>query len=327
MGSVIPDLADVSSHVEALTSLALSGSAQEWLVVKPLTILAIAVGAVLVRLLVHRVIDRLTKDRGPRTVPKILRPLRDRAPERVRAAGSPLAHARRQQRAETMGSVLKSVTSILVLTLAVIYVLGELGLNVAPLIASAGIVGVALGFGAQNLVRDFLSGIFMILEDQYGVGDVVDLGEASGVVETVGLRVTAIRDINGTLWYCRNGEVLRVGNKSQGFAVAVLDLPLAHTTDVDDASVIAARVAQEAVATSPLADDVLDDPQVLGVDKVTADTVTLRMTVKVRPGRQWAVQRALNQRILDAFDDNGIRPPYPQGRPVGSIAPTDDPAG
>ena len=259
-------------------------------------------------------------------MPALLRPLRDRAPERVRAAvvpllSDPVVHERRRQRAATMGSVLRSVTSMLVLTLAVIYALGVLGLNVAPLIASAGIVGVALGFGAQNLVRDFLSGVFMILEDQYGVGDIVDLGEASGVVETVGLRVTALRDINGTLWYCRNGEVLRVGNKSQGFAVAVIDLPLAHTTDVDDASDIAAEVATAAVAQEPMATDVLAAPEILGVDKVTADTVTLRITVKVRPGRQWAVQRALNQRILDAFDERDIRPPYPTGRVAGALGP------
>jgi len=132
---------------------------------------------------------------------------------------------------------------------------------------------------------------------------------------------TTLRDINGTVWYCRNGEVLRVGNKSQGFAVAVLDLPLAHTTDVDVASAVASRVAGEAVAEHPLCDDVLEAPEVLGVDQVTADTVTLRITIKVRPGRQWAVQRALNQRILDEFDSQGIRPPYPQGRPTGAPVP------
>ncbi|MEO6880022.1 MAG: mechanosensitive ion channel family protein [Mycobacteriaceae bacterium] len=313
-----PNLADL-----ALDGLALTDNARQWLVVKPITVVVIVVVAILARLLIHRFVDRLTKPRNGGRMPAILRPVRDRAPDRVRSATSPLLHERRQQRAETMGSVLKSVTSILVLALAVIYALGVLGLNVAPLIASAGIVGVALGFGAQNLVRDFISGIFMILEDQYGVGDVVDLGAASGVVENVGLRVTSIRDVNGTLWYCRNGEVQRVGNKSQGFAVAVLDLPLAHTTDVDVASAIASRVATEAVSEPPLVDDVIAAPEVLGVDKVTADTVTLRLTVKVRPGRQWAVQRALNQRILDAFDQNGVRPPYPQGRPLGTMTAPD----
>jgi len=197
-------------------AFALSTLSRELLIVRPLTIAAIVVGAVVIRLLVHRVIGRLTRDRGPDHVPALLRPLRDRAPERMRAVASPLLHERRKQRAETMGSVLKSVTSIVVLTLAVIYVLGAVGLNVAPLIASAGIVGVALGFGAQNLVRDFLSGVFMILEDQYGVGDVVDLGVASGVVEGVGLRVTTLRDINGTVWYCRNARSSGLATRARG---------------------------------------------------------------------------------------------------------------
>ena len=126
-------------------------------------------------------------------------------------------------------------------------VLGEFGVDLAPILASAGIVGVAIGFGAQNLVKDFLSGMFMMLEDQYGVGDIVDLGQASGTVEAVGLRITTLRDVNGTVWYVRNGEILRVGNKSQGFAVAVVDVPVAHGTDVAEASEAAARVAQERV--------------------------------------------------------------------------------
>lgn len=301
-----------------LSFLALTDTMQEWLVVRPLTILAIVLGALLVRFLVHRAITRLTQPPAGGGTPRLLRPLRDRTPARIKSAASPIVGQRRAQRAETMGSVLKSITSIVVLTFAVIYVLAEIGLDIAPLIASAGIVGVALGFGAQNLVRDFLSGMFMILEDQYGVGDVIDLGEANGVVEAVGLRVTTLRDINGTVWYCRNGEVIRVGNKSQGFAVAIVDLPLAHTTDVDVASAVASVAATDAVAVEPLSADVLEAPEVLGVDKVTSDTVTLRLTVKVRPGRQWAVQRALNQRILDEFDERGIRPPYPQGMPMGA---------
>ena len=128
-------------------------------------------------------------------------------------------------------------------------VLAEFGVNLGPILASAGIVGLALGFGAQNLVRDFLSGMFMLLEDQYGVGDIVDLGEASGTVEAVGLRITTLRDIDGTVWYVRNGEILRVGNKSQGYAVAVVDLPRrAHSADIDEATEIAGRVAAERVA-------------------------------------------------------------------------------
>jgi small conductance mechanosensitive channel len=180
-----------------------------------------------------------------------------------------------------------------------------------PILASAGIVGVAVGFGAQNLVRDFLSGMFMLLEDQYGVGDIVDLGEASGTVEAVGLRITTIRDLQGTVWYVRNGEILRVGNKSQGYAVAVVDLPLAHSADMAEASELAGRVAAERVGEEDIAEDVLEDPEVLGVEKVTAEGATLRLTVKVNPGRQWAVQRALNAAITDAFDDHDVPRPVP----------------
>src|SRR4029077_3961131 len=133
---------------------------------------------------------------------------------------------RRRQRAEALGSVLRSFVSVTIFSIAIMLILGELGVNLAPLIASAGIAGVALGFGAQNLVKDFITGLFMLLEDQYGVGDVVDVGEASGTVEAVGLRITTIRDARGVLWYIRNGEIVRVGNRSQGWALVVVDVPV-----------------------------------------------------------------------------------------------------
>ena len=151
--------------------------------------------------------------------------------------------------------------------------------------------------------------MFMLLEDQYGVGDIVDLGEASGVVESVGLRITTVRDVNGTVWYVRNGEILRVGNKSQGYAVAVVDLPLAHSADIAEATEIVATTAQSRVAEKDVAESVLEAPDVLGVEKVGPEGVTLRMTVKVKPGQQFAVQRALNAAITDALDDAGVPRP------------------
>jgi small conductance mechanosensitive channel len=184
--------------------------------------------------------------------------------------------------------------------------------DLAPILASAGIVGIAVGFGAQNLVKDFLSGMFMLLEDQYGVGDIVDVGQASGTVETVGLRITTLRDVNGTLWYVRNGEILRVGNKSQGFAVAVVDVPVAHGTDVAETTMTASRVAQERVEQPDLAEDVLEEVQTLGIESVTAEKLTLRLTVRVQPGRQFAVQRALNAALSDALGYTPTAPP-----PVG----------
>lgn len=275
-----------------------------WLIAKPLTILLILLVAFVVRYLARRIIDRATRVTGEKT-PTLLRPLRERAPQALGA----LVSERRAQRAKTIGSVLKSVVSFIVYGLAFILILGELGINLGPIVASAGIVGIALGFGAQNLVRDFLSGIFMMLEDQYGVGDVVDVGEATGTVEAVGLRITTLRDVNGTVWYVRNGEILRVGNQSQGFAVAVVDLPVGHGADVDQAIEILRRVAEELSSAEPMAADVLEAPEVLGVEKVTAESIMLRATVKVRPGRQWAVQRTLRAKVMGAFEEAGIRSP------------------
>ncbi|MFI9815476.1 mechanosensitive ion channel family protein [Saccharothrix variisporea] len=258
--------------------------------------------AVVVRFLLRRLIDRLTRGASEQRKPKLLRPLRERAPQALGA----LVSERREQRAKTIGSVLKSVTTIVVFGIAFIQVLTELGMDPAPILTSAGILGVAVGFGAQNLVKDFLSGMFMMLEDQYGVGDVVDLGPATGTVESVGLRITTIRDTNGTVWYVRNGEILRVGNSSQGFAVAVVDLPLAYGANLASATEVLTTAALEAVAEEPLEKDTIDKPQVLGVEKVTPEGLTMRVTVKVRPGRQWAVQRALRAKLMPALEDAGI---------------------
>ncbi|MCK2241210.1 MULTISPECIES: mechanosensitive ion channel family protein [unclassified Crossiella] len=293
----------------------------QWIITKPIKIILVMVGAFLLRYLLRRMIDKLTTNSSAGRVPVLLRPLKERAPEAIKAAAGPLLSERRAQRAKTIGSILKSITSILVFGIAFLMILETLTIDITPIIASAGVLGVAIGFGAQNLIKDFLSGIFMMLEDQYGVGDVVDLGPATGTIETVGLRVTTLRDVNGTVWYVRNGEVLRVGNSSQGFAVAVVDFPVAHNVDAARATELMAEVVTDAATRTPLLEDVLEPPEVLGVEKVTADTVTLRMTVKVRPGRQWAVQRALRAKIMAAYDEAGIEPPYPNGRPNGPEAP------
>ena len=292
-----------------LLAFELTDTSRDWLIRRPIEI-AIYIGLALVlRYVAHRAIDRMTKPRP--NGPSLVKPLRERTPLQVKGA---LLNERRVQRAETIGSVLKSTVSVAVLTWCVLQILSTFGFDVRPFIASAGVIGVAIGFGAQNLVRDFLSGIFMLLEDQYGVGDVVDLGEATGTIETVGLRVTTLRDISGTLWYCRNGEIVRVGNMSQGYAVAVVDLPIARSADIDKAVGVAARTASASVENPDLADDVLEPPQMLGVQTVNADEVVLRLTVKVKPARQWAVQRSLHHSVLDAFTSEGIHAPYPSSR-------------
>lgn len=277
-----------------------------------LRILLILLLAVLIRLTVHRAITRLTEVSAEGPPPGLLRPLWERPPASPRGAGVP--PKRRSQRARTIGSVLRSGTTFVVYGVAGTLALGELGINLGPIIASAGILGVALGFGAQNLVKDFLSGMFMMVEDQYGVGDVVDLGAATGTVEGVGLRVTTLRDVKGTVWYVRNGEVLRVGNSSQDYSVAIVDLPIGHDADIPACTELAGRTATELTADgSELATDVLEAPQMLGVESISSEGVTLRITTKVRAGRQWAVQRALRTGIKAAFAEAGIPPPSPAG--------------
>jgi small-conductance mechanosensitive channel len=261
-------------------------------------IIFILVLALVVRWFLHRLINRVIAGATSNRVTKLMN----------RGAAAAAAD-RGAQRARTLGSVLRSLCSAVVGVVASIMVLAEFGVDLAPILASAGIVGIAVGFGAQNLVKDFLSGVFMLLEDQYGVGDIIDVGQATGTVETVGLRITTLRDVNGTLWYVRNGEILRVGNKSQGFAVAVVDVPVAHGTDVGEATELANRVAQARVEQPDLADDVLEEVHMLGVESVSPEIMTLRLTVRVQPGRQFAVQRALNAALSKALGYTPAPPP------------------
>ncbi|MBP2370175.1 mechanosensitive ion channel family protein [Pseudonocardia parietis] len=283
----------------------------DMIVGKTISITIVVVIAIVFRWLAHRAIARMvdgaTNGRFTAFIGRARR-LR-RIDDGAGGAGNAPASQRRMQRARTIGSVLRSVVSLVVLLVAVMMVMNELGYPLGPLLAGAGVLGLAVGFGAQNLVRDFLSGMFMLLEDQYGVGDIVDLGEAIGTVESVGLRITTVRDLQGTVWYVRNGEILRVGNMSQGYAVAVVDLPIAHSADVEEATELAGTTAAERAAQDDIAGDVLEPPEVLGADKVGPAGVTLRLTVRVKPGRQWAVQRALNGAISDAFDDHGVPRP------------------
>lgn len=299
-------------------------TSRHWLIEVPIRIVAYIAVALVIRYLLHRMIDRATtaktksrrgaassEDGRVTKTPPLVRRLRDRVPS---SATSEQVVARRQQRAQTIGSVLKSTVSIVLLVWVVLTVLNVLGVNIAPFIASAGVVGLAIGFGAQNLVRDFVTGVFMLLEDQYGVGDTVDLGDAVGEVESVGLRITTVRDIDGTLWYVRNGEIARVGNMSQEYAVARIEVPVSLTADVDRAEQVAVEAAEDAVSDPALAGKVLGEPEMLGVQELSPDLIKLRMTVKVRPNAQWAVQRRLRRAILRAYDENGIDLPYPNGR-------------
>ncbi len=235
----------------------------------------------------------------------------DDVPERIRTELEQ-ENLRVHQRTETLAHVIYAMTRFGVWTIAVILVLGEIGINLAPLVAGAGILGVALGFGAQKVVGDFLSGIFMISEDQFGVGDVIDLGEASGTVERITLRTTVVRDIYGTLWHVPNGAIERVGNKSQNWSKALLDVGVADGTDTDLASGVLLDTAHELAHDPEWEDSFLDEPEVLGVEDLAADAVTIRISVRTRPARQFDVQRELNRRFKLALDEAGIEIPFPQ---------------
>jgi moderate conductance mechanosensitive channel len=216
----------------------------------------------------------------------------------------PLAVARRVQRAETMGSVLRSVAGIVVTVLVVTALANINDWDLGPVLASAGVVGVALGFGAQTLVKDFLAGIFMLVEDQYGVGDVVDVGEASGTVEAVGLRITQVRDLSGTLWYVRNGEILRVGNMTQGWSKARVEVMVPPDTDIDRATELILQAATE--VASAHGTEVLGEPEVTAYEALSAESVTLRMLLKVAPAKQWVIQREVRARLRTLFAAEGV---------------------
>ena len=215
---------------------------------------------------------------------------------------SPLAKERVVQRARTMGSVLSNFITWGLAIVAVTMVLSELGVAVGALIAGAGILGAAIGFGAQSLVKDLISGLFIVFEDQYGVGDSVDLGQASGIVETVGLRVTQVRDSAGTLWYVRNGEVNRVGNQSQGWSRVVLDVAVPYRSDFDATQATIAEAAQTLAQHADYKQLVIGAPEVWGIEALSGDQVVIRLAQQVRPAHSDEVARALRLAIKNALD-------------------------
>lgn len=274
--------------------------AVDFVVARPLKIALIFVAAWAIHHVIRRAIKRF-----------VVR-LQAEAEGRAAAAAGP---SRGLQRAATLGSVLRSVASFLVYGLAGLIALGELSINLGPLIAGAGVAGVALGFGAQSLVKDFLSGMFMLIEDQYGVGDVVDLGEASGKVEAVSLRVTRVRDTYGTVWHVPNGEIRRVGNKSQNWSRAVVDVPVAYAADLARAKAVILGTAQSLAADDAWQDKFLEPPELLGVESMRAEGMTVRLLAKVVPLEQWNIERELRARLKAALDEAGIQAPPPPAFP------------
>ena len=301
----------------SITSIDLTWeSTQEWLATVGLRILLTIVLAGVALWLVRRLIDRVVRTMTSKSARRLAESGRA---GRVLATATGMAGERQRQRVETVGSLLRSITTAVVITLATLTVLDLLHIPIAPLLASAGVAGVALGFGAQSLVKDFLSGVFMIFEDQYGVGDVIDTGEAIGTVEEVTLSITRLRDANGVTWYVRNGEIIRVGNRSQGFATAIVDMPVSYAENVERV-VAVIREAVSAMGSDPVwADKFVEEPQVLGVESIVGMTMTIRTVAQCVPGENFAVQRELRERLKKALDAAEVMAPplSPFGGPVG----------
>ena len=270
----------------------------------PFRVLLILALALVARWLLRRWVSRLVHRAANDDIPAILRPLPERIRNTVREVAQ-VAPARRRQRAEAIGSVLQGFVTIVVFTIALLLVLSEFDIDLAPLLAGAGIVGVALGFGAQSLVRDLLAGLFILLEDQYGVGDIVDLGEAIGTVQAVGLRITTLRSLQGVYWYVPNGEIRRVGNHSQGVAVVVVDMPIGFAP-VDQATEALRLGAQRLAEDQDLGGGLVSPPVVLGVHQVTVEGAVVRTTVEATADAQWHIGRELRRRQAEALTDAGV---------------------
>lgn len=233
----------------------------------------------------------------------------------TRAGG--LASQRQKQRIATLGSLLRNVVDVVLVVITLLTVLAIFGVPMGPLIASAGVGGVALGFGAQSLVKDYLSGIFMLTEDQFGVGDLIKVGDLTGTVQEVTLRVTKLRDPTGTVWYVRNGEVLTLGNVSQGFSAATIDIPVAIDEDPEKVQAVLRKAVGSMAEEPEWSTKLLENPNVLGVGSMSGGTMTMQISLKTGPDQQWGPTRAVRERAQRALAEAGIRGPIlPGGAPT-----------
>lgn len=298
--SIVCRMAWDLSHSDTLARVAkvyLSGP-----VTVALKILFVLLLALIIRYFTHRLINRITEHAANG---------KDPATAQRHALLADRGGERRRQRSHALRSILNNASSIVIFGIAGITILGDLGVNLAPILASAGVLGVALGFGAQNLVGDFLAGIAILLEDQYGVGDVISTSAASGTaasgtVEAVGLRVTRLRDVNGVVWHIRNGSLQQVGNQSQGWSRAVVDFPVPYSQDMSEVRDILSRVAGGMWAEPRWHGVILEEPKVWGVQSVSSSEAVWRLVAMTTPPRQFEVERELRERVKGELDAHGI---------------------
>ncbi|GAA2487296.1 mechanosensitive ion channel [Terrabacter carboxydivorans] len=306
----------VNLSMPDLSGLTWSGVG-DWLVGTPLLIITVVFVGFVARFLLHRLINRVVTTATSKRAERLASiPGAGRA---LQAVG--VANVRHVQRTQTMGALLKSITTFVVGGITVLTVLSLVGIPLGPMLASASVGGVALAFGAQSLVKDFLSGVFMIVEDQYGVGDVIDTGEVVGTVENVSLRVTQLRDAGGMTWYVRNGEIVRIGNKTQGWSTAIVDLAIAYDQDVEKAIGVIRDVVSVMDDDEAFKDILLEEPKVVGVESIANGAITIRVIAKTIANEQFGIQREIRERVKLAFDREGVRSPLPVMPPYGGTAP------
>ena len=239
------------------------------------------------------------------------------AAARVIGHATGLASVRADQRTRTLGSLLRSISGVVITVIVILTILSILGIPLAPLLASAGVGGIALAFGAQSLVKDYLTGIFMIVEDQFGVGDFITIGDISGTVQEVTLRVTRIQDGSGMIWYVRNGEVLKVGNLTQGHSTGTVDIPVAYDSDLEVVLSVLREVATAIGDDPAFADALVEPPTVLGVNAISAGALTFQVVVKAHPNQQYGALRAFRERAQVALTAAGVKGPA-----IEPVAPT-----
>jgi small conductance mechanosensitive channel len=286
----------------AATSTSSAHKLIQFLIDRPLKVLVLVLLAWIGVRFAHRAIARFVSRLQPEQAREALGILRegsmpdDTAPLRLRRA----------QRAETVGALLKSAAGLVIWVFAMFAVLNQIGINLGALIAGASILGIAVSFGAQNLVRDFLAGIFVLLEDQYGVGDLIDAGPATGRVEAVSLRSTQLRDIRGTLWHIPNGQVTRIGNFSQGWSQAILDVEVADHVDIEATTALIEQAAAELRDDPALAGRIVDDPQVWGVERISEGSVAIRIAVRTSPRARQLVERQLRAHLKQVLEEHDV---------------------
>lgn len=275
-----------------------------------LWILAYIVGAVLLHWILRGAIHRFVEE-----IVSGVKRRRGVSDTQAIAVRSPLSAVRTVQRARTIGSVLQNVVSVVIVIVLAVLILSRIDPGIlASLSLLSAAIGAGLGFGAQRVVGDVLNGLFMVMEDQLGVGDNVDMDLATGVVERVGVRVTQVRDVHGTLWFVRNGEVKRVGSDSQGWNRAIIDLAVPYEEDVDRVKDVMLAAAMTLTEDPDFFELLIEDPTVWGMETLSADAVVVRLVVKTRAGQRWDVERELRARVQSAFKREGIRLP-----PLNSI--------